>query len=74
MPSGEIVENWAIRLLKEKANAALESVWRAKREYWVELAKRRALRFSTYRKAHKQISNPSEGRVSALRGHPNPAM
>ena len=33
----------------EGINAALESVWRAKREYRIELAKRRALRFSQYR-------------------------
>jgi hypothetical protein len=33
----------------EGINAALESVWKAKREYRVELAKRRALRFSEYR-------------------------
>jgi nuclear transport factor 2 (NTF2) superfamily protein len=31
---------------REGINAALESVWRAKREYRIELAKRRALRFS----------------------------
>ena len=41
---------------REGINAALESVWQAKREYRVGLAKKRALRFSTYRKAHKQIS------------------
>jgi hypothetical protein len=33
----------------EGINAALESVWKAKREYRIELAKRRALRFSQYR-------------------------
>ncbi len=46
---------------EEGINGALESVWRVKREYRVALAKKRALRFSTYREAHKQISNPSEG-------------
>jgi len=34
---------------REGINAALESVWKAKREYRIELAKRRALRFSQYR-------------------------
>jgi hypothetical protein len=38
----------------EGINAALESVWQAKTEYRVELAKKRALRFSTYRKAHSR--------------------
>jgi hypothetical protein len=33
---------------REGINAALESVWRAKREYRAELAKKRALRFSQY--------------------------
>jgi hypothetical protein len=33
----------------EGINAALESVWKAKREYRIELAKRRALRFPQYR-------------------------
>jgi hypothetical protein len=33
---------------REGINAALESVWKAKREYRVELAKKRALRFSKY--------------------------
>ena len=33
---------------REGINAALESVWKAKREYRAELAKRRALRFSQY--------------------------
>ncbi len=32
----------------EGINAALESVWQAKREYRAELAERRALRFSQY--------------------------
>ena len=34
---------------REGINAALESVWKAKREYRAELAKKRALRFSQYR-------------------------
>ncbi len=34
---------------REGINAALESVWKAKREYRIELAKSRALRFSQYR-------------------------
>jgi hypothetical protein len=34
---------------REGINAALESVWRAKREYRAELARNRALRFSKYR-------------------------
>ncbi len=33
---------------REGISAALESVWRAKREYRAELAKKRALRFSQY--------------------------
>jgi hypothetical protein len=33
---------------REGIDAALESVWRAKREYRAELAKKRALRFSEY--------------------------
>jgi hypothetical protein len=35
---------------RESINAALESVWRAKREYRADLAKKRALRFSEFRK------------------------
>jgi hypothetical protein len=34
---------------REGIDGALESVWKAKREYRIELAKRRALRFSQYR-------------------------
>jgi hypothetical protein len=34
---------------REGINAALESVWRAKREYRAELARNRALRISKYR-------------------------
>jgi hypothetical protein len=34
---------------REGINAALESVWRTKREYRLELAKKRALRFSKFR-------------------------
>ena len=33
---------------REGINAALESVWKAKREYRAELAAKRALRFSQY--------------------------
>jgi hypothetical protein len=50
---------------REGINAALESVWKAKREYRAELAKNRALRFSKYRDAHKQISNVSEALLLA---------
>jgi hypothetical protein len=50
---------------REGINAALESVWRAKREYRAELAKNRSLRFSKYRDAHKQISNVSEAPLLA---------
>jgi hypothetical protein len=50
---------------QEGINAALESVWQAKREYRVELAKKRALRFSGYREAHKHICNASEASLSA---------
>lgn len=39
---------------REGINAALESVWRAKREYRAELAKKRALRFSEYRRTLPQ--------------------
>jgi hypothetical protein len=61
MPFGEIAANWAIRSAEQEGiNAALESVWQAKREYRAELAKKRALRFSGYREAHKQICNASE--------------
>jgi hypothetical protein len=61
MPFGEIAANWTIRSLKERAlNAALESVWRAKREYRAELAKKQALRFSEYRDAQNQICNVPE--------------
>jgi hypothetical protein len=52
---------------REGINAALESVWQAKREYRAELAKKRALRFSGYRKAHKQICNASEASLFGLR-------
>jgi hypothetical protein len=45
---------------REGINAALESVWKTKRQYRAELARKRALRFSGYREAHKQICNASE--------------
>jgi hypothetical protein len=57
MHFGEIVENWATWVSeREGIDAALESVWRAKREYRAELAKKRALRlrFSEYRKTLPQ--------------------
>jgi hypothetical protein len=50
---------------REGINAALESVWNAKREYRSELVKKRALRFSKYRDAHKRISNVSEAALLA---------
>jgi hypothetical protein len=40
---------------REGINAALESVWKAKREYRVELAKNRALRFSCFRGAYSRL-------------------
>jgi hypothetical protein len=48
---------------REGINAALESVWKAKREHRAELAKRRALRFSQYREVSKrscEIPKPLE--------------
>ena len=42
---------------REGINAAPESVWKAKKEYRTELARKRALRFSKYRDAHNQICN-----------------
>jgi hypothetical protein len=50
---------------REGLNAALESVWQAKREYRTELAKKRAFRFSKYQEAHKQICNVSEAPLFA---------
>ena len=41
---------------REGINAALERVWKAKREYRVELAKKRALRFSQYLDDYKPDS------------------
>jgi len=41
---------------REGINTALESVWQAKREYRVELAKKRALRFSQYLDDYKPDS------------------
>ena len=38
---------------REGINAALESVWQAKREYRSDLARWRALRFSQYREVFK---------------------
>jgi hypothetical protein len=40
---------------REGINAALESVWKAKREYRVELAQRRALRFSQFRETKWEV-------------------
>ena len=49
---------------REGINAALESVWTAKREYRAELAKKRALRFSQYLNDYKPdsrfVRNPRE--------------
>jgi hypothetical protein len=39
---------------REGINAAIESVWQAKREYRAELAEKRALKFSEYRKGLPQ--------------------
>ena len=41
---------------REGINAALESVWQAKREYRAELARKRALRCSKYLDAYKPDS------------------
>ena len=41
---------------REGINGALESVWRAKREYRAELAKKRAFRFSQYLDDYKRDS------------------
>ena len=49
---------------REGINAALESVWQAKREYRAELAKNRALRFSVYRKALRPLCACSEAPLS----------
>jgi hypothetical protein len=38
---------------RDGINAALESVWKAKREYRAELARKRALRFLRYREVYK---------------------
>jgi len=43
---------------REGINAALESVWQAKRKYRAELATKRALRFSEYREAFTQLRDP----------------
>jgi hypothetical protein len=45
---------------REGINAALESVWKAKREYRTELAKKRALRFSQYPVDYKRTRDTSE--------------
>jgi hypothetical protein len=42
---------------REGINAALESVWQAKKEYRAELAEKRAVRFVQYRNALKQPSD-----------------
>jgi hypothetical protein len=52
---------------REGINAALESVWQAKREYRAGLARKRALRFSKYRDAHNQIFDVPESALLALR-------
>ena len=41
---------------REGINAALESVWKAKREYRAELGRKRALRFSQYLDDYKPDS------------------
>ena len=51
----------------EGINAALESVWKAKREYRAELARKRALRFSGFREAHKQIRSLPLGLSRSVR-------
>ena len=50
---------------REGINAALESVWQAKREYRAELAKKRALRFLEYRKALPQFFDLTEAVLSS---------
>jgi hypothetical protein len=50
---------------RDGINAALESVWKAKKEYRAELARKRALRFSGYREAYKQICDACEASISA---------
>ena len=45
---------------REGINAALESVWKAKREYRAELAKKIAFRFSQYWRVHKRTGDYSE--------------
>jgi len=45
---------------REGINAALESVWRAKREYRADRAKKRASRFSEFRKALPQLFDLSQ--------------
>ena len=49
---------------REGINAALESVWRAKKEYRAELAKKRALRFSEFRKTLPQLRDFPEAVLS----------
>jgi hypothetical protein len=45
---------------REGINAALESVWKAKKEYRVELAKKRALRLSRYLVDYKRTRDTCE--------------
>jgi hypothetical protein len=50
---------------REGINAALESVWQAKREYRAELAKKRALRFSVFQDA-RTMKERSRQRAKAV--------
>ena len=50
---------------REGINAALESVWKAKREYRAELAKKRTSRFSEFRAS--RLSVEAVGRVKTRR-------
>jgi hypothetical protein len=45
---------------REGIDAALESVWKAKREYRAELARKRALRFLRYREVYRGRCDYSE--------------
>jgi hypothetical protein len=65
MPFGKIAANWAIRAPKEGISAALESVWKAKREYRAELAKKRTSRFSEFRASWVISGSSRKGKNSA---------
>ncbi len=50
---------------REGINAALESVWQAKREYRTELAKKRTSRFSEFRASRVISGSSRKGENSA---------